>query len=208
MFRSPQSKRRRAEFSQLVREDGRVLVVLARRLVGDQDAEDLLQGAFIAAWRHFSSLGELRKPRAWLAQFVVHEARNLVRRKYRRQDEADWTEAEPGTSHHEVFSVLQVDLEGRSPTYDPQDLLDRVDGGLRAALLELSDPERTTLLMRVIADLSYKELADLFAVPVGTVMSRLCRARGKLRRHLQASEHELQRPASSAKASGQRGPMP
>lgn len=184
MFWRQGAKRRRAEFAQLIREDGLLLVVLARRLVGFQDAEDVLQGALLAAWKSFGSRAELRNPRAWLSQFVAHEAQNLVRRRHRRRDTTDVTEAEPATSIEDVVSSLQAELASSLSAGSPQDLLDCVDDGLRAALLTLSEPERATFLMRVIAELSYKELADLFAIPVGTVMSRLCRAREKLRTQL------------------------
>ncbi len=182
------SKQRRGEFAHLVMEDGPALVLLARRLVGDHDAEDILQSALLAAWKGFSSRAELRNPRAWLAQFVAHEAQNLIRRRHRPQDTVDVTEAEPATSLEDVFSALQLELASGLHAGSPQELLEHVDSGLRAALLTLTEAERATFLTRVIVDLSYKELADAFAVPVGTVMSRLCRAREKLRTQLRRSK--------------------
>lgn len=187
MFWSHDSKQRRNEFAQLVREEGPSLVLLARRLTGNRDAEDVLQSALLAAWKGFSSRAELRNARAWLAQFVAHEAQNLIRRMHRRQDTRDVTEAEPASSLEDVFSSLQVELASSLQAGSPQELLDCIDGGLRSALLALSEPERATFLMRVIVDLSYKELSDVFAVPVGTVMSRLCRAREKLRTELRSN---------------------
>jgi RNA polymerase sigma-70 factor (ECF subfamily) len=188
MFWSRHSKQRRSEFAQLVREDGPSLVLLARRLTGNRDAEDVLQGALLGAWKSFSSRADLRNPRAWLAQFVAHEAQNLIRREHRRQDTVDVTEAEPATALEDVFSALQAALASGVHVGSPQELLDYVDGGLRSALLTLTEPERATFLMRVIVDLSYKELADVFGVPIGTVMSRLCRAREKLRTQLRSSK--------------------
>ncbi len=56
---------------------------------------------------------------------------------------------------------------------------------IRAALEELTDEFREVIVMRDIEGLSYKEIADAADVPIGTVMSRLARARGKLARSLQ-----------------------
>lgn len=123
-------------------------------------------------------------PRSWLAQFVAHEAQNLLRRRHRRRDTLDIGEEEPSTSVEDVFAALQAELAGRSHAGSPQEVLDCVDGDLRAALLALSEPERVTFLMRAILDLSYRDLADVLTVPVGTVMSRLSRAREKLRTQL------------------------
>lgn len=181
MFLSHQSKQRQSEFAHLVREEGPLLVLLARRLAGNQDADDVLQGALLAAWKGFSSRADLRNPRSWLAQFVAHEAQNLLRRRHRRRDTMDVSEEEPSTSVEDVFAALQAEFAGRSHAASPQEVLDCVDGDLRAALLALSEPERVTFLMRAILDLSYRELAEMLTVPVGTVMSRLSRAREKLR---------------------------
>ncbi len=186
MFFSRGSKHRRTEFAQLVREHGPSLVVLARRLVGTQDADDVLQSALLSAWRSFSSRGELRNSHGWLCQFVAHEALNLIRRRGRGQGTVDVIGADPSSSLEDVFSALQVELASGLHPGTPQELLDHIEDGLRTALLTLTDQERATFLMRVITELSYKELADVFAVPVGTVMSRLYRAREKLRVQLRS----------------------
>lgn len=188
MFFSQGSKHRRTEFAHLVREHGSSLVVLTRRLVGTQDADDVLQSALLAAWRSFASRAELRNPHGWLCQFVAHEAQNLIRRRGRSQGAVDVTEVDPPSSVEEVFSALQVELASGLHAGSPQELLNHVEDGLRSALLTLTDQERATFLMRVIAELSYRELADVFAVPVGTVMSRLHRAREKLRAQLRSDE--------------------
>lgn len=176
--------RRREAFSGLVRAHGPGLVVLARRLVGSGDAEDVVQSALASAWRHFASMEALRDPRAWLRRFVLHEAANVQGRRKRRPAAIPFEDSDPVGSGEDVLAILEREIT-HSSRRDSRALLEVLDHGLAAAMQALNADERTTLTLRAVAGLSYKEIAEAMGVPIGTVMSRLCRAREKVRAELE-----------------------
>jgi len=174
------ARRRRERFADLIRTHGAVMATVARRVVGTDDAEDVVQAALAAAWRHFETPEAIQKPRAWLMRFVAHECGNLIGRRKRQPPTVGFEEeAGPGATD-DIVLILQKELADSS-IQDPRLLLEYVDEGLSRALRALTEVERTTLTLRSVPDLSYGEIADAMGVPIGTVMSRLCRAREKVR---------------------------
>jgi len=174
------ARRRRERFADLVRAHGAVMATLARRMVGTGEAEDVVQAALAAAWRHFEAPEAIQNPKAWLMRFVVHECGNVVGRRKRQPPTVGFEEDEDLGSTEDIVSILQKELAHAS-TQDPRLLLDYVDDRLSRALRALTEVERTTLTLRSVAELSYREISDAMGVPIGTVMSRLCRAREKVR---------------------------
>ena len=147
---------------------------LARWLTGNtHDAEDVVQEAFLRAFRFFDSFrGE--DARTWLLKIV----RNTYYTQLRRE------RAQPGsTEFDEEFHSLAEDdatlpAMGRADA-NPEAALARMED-LRLvdrALAELPVEYREALVLRELEDLSYKEIAAALNVPMGTVMSRLTRAR-------------------------------
>ena len=147
---------------------------LARWLTGNtHDAEDVVQEAFMRAFRFFDSFrGE--DARTWLLKIV----RNTYYTQLRRE------RAQPGsTEFDEEFHSLAEDdatlpAMGRADA-NPEAALARMED-LRLvdrALAELPVEYREALVLRELEDLSYKEIAAALNVPMGTVMSRLTRAR-------------------------------
>jgi RNA polymerase sigma-70 factor (ECF subfamily) len=142
------------------------------------DAEDLCQQAFLIALRKIHQLRDPERARAWLLAVVrtCYLKELQKRRPVPAQD----------------IDLLVEFVADRTP------LLDQVDQQeLADAMDELPDEFRLVLLMFYFEDLSYQEIADQLGVPIGTVMSRLSRAKGHLRRQLT--------PAESTKA---RAPRP
>ncbi len=144
---------------------------LARHLLRDADeAEDAVQDACVRALRHFAGYrGD--NDRAWLL--------TIVRRICYTRRERDRLRA-LGTP---------FDEEQHSPAPDTPPVseeVERADGraGLRRALERLPGPLREVLVLREIEELSYKEISAIVRVPIGTVMSRLSRARERLLRAL------------------------
>ena len=149
---------------------------LARWLTrNDHDAEDVVQEAFLRAYRFFPSFrgGD---PRAWVLTIVRNACWTFLRANRTREiaegsDETD--EPVDGTASAE------------------EDLVRRADGArLTRALDELPAEFREVVVLRELEELSYREIAEVAGIPVGTVMSRLARGR----RRLQAA---LGRPAPS-----------
>ena len=147
---------------------------LARWLTrDDHDAEDVVQEACLRAFRFFDSYRG-GNSRAWLLTIVRHTCYTWLQNN-RAHDLTAFDEmledADPGASPEEV--VLQ--------SVDQQ--------SLRKALEELPVEFREVLILRELEELSYKEIAMIAGVPLGTVMSRLARARKRL-------QHDLAQPAT------------
>jgi RNA polymerase sigma-70 factor (ECF subfamily) len=138
---------------------------LARWLTrNDHDAEDVLQEAMLRAYRYFDSLrGE---PRPWLLAIV----RNAC---------FTWLKSNRPA---EIASSMEADEQQTPEAEGPEALAVReVDRRLlNEAISALPAQFREVLVLRELEDLSYKEIARITDVPIGTVMSRLARARGLL----------------------------
>ena len=144
---------------------------LARWLVrDDHDAQDVVQEAYLRAVR-FAGGFRGGDPCAWILAIVRNTAFSWLRRNRGSDAPAEFDEKLHGGSTEETG------LEA--------DAVRKADGAMiRAALEELPDEFREVIVMRDIEGLSYKEIADAADVPIGTVMSRLARARGRLARSL------------------------
>lgn len=138
---------------------------LARWIVRDEhDAQDVVQEACTRAFRSFAGFrgGDARP---WLLAIV----RNTALSMFSRRDELiEWDD-----EHADGHASQQA---------DPQELLIRAADAerVRAAIVSLPAELRTTIVLREMEGLSYKEVAAITGVPIGTVMSRLSRARERL----------------------------
>jgi RNA polymerase sigma-70 factor (ECF subfamily) len=156
---------------------------LARYLLGNAtDAEDATQEAFLRAFRHFDSLrGPDIKP--WLFAILRNVCRNARRSSPEISiagDPADASEAAP---------LWHVECE----TPESEVLRQRDAEAVRRLLEALPETFREVVVLREIDDLSYREIADIVGVPVGTVMSRLARGRALLRAAWIAADGEKQK---------------
>lgn len=158
------------EFERFARPHAAAALRLARTLVRNEaDAQDVLQDSFLRAYRHFRGFsGE--SPRAWLLSIV----RNVSFTLWRKRERGDVGEVEP---------VLEAEPDpGPSPEAR---LLDACDAAtVREALDRLPGLHREVLVLREMEECSYREIASILGVPIGTVMSRLSRARAQLVREL------------------------
>lgn len=151
---------------QLVEAHYQALYRFAFRLCGvAAEAEDLTQETFCQAQRNFAQLRDAARAKSWLFSIL----RNAYLHKLR------------SAKHHQTLSPEALaDLPDRLP--DP---LPEIDSGqLQTALHELPEEFRTPLLLFYFEDFSYREIAEQLKVPLGTVMSRLARAKGHLRGRL------------------------
>ena len=144
---------------------------LARWLVRDvHDAQDVVQEAYLRAFR-FAGGFRGGDPRAWILAIVRNAAFTWLKRNRESESSAEFDENLHGIDNEEPG------LEAEA--------VHKADGAMiRAAFDELTDEFREVIVLRDIEGLSYKEIADAADVPIGTVMSRLARARGKLARAL------------------------
>jgi RNA polymerase sigma-70 factor (ECF subfamily) len=186
------SRRARADaFSTHVEPEIEVLLRVAQTLTGSwADAEDLVQDTLIRAWKAIDRFDGAH-PRAWLLTILRNAHRNSLRRQ--RPDITDDTatldRARPAF--------------GATEPRSPQDTVEETALGddLEIAVAGLDERFRTVLLLIDVDQLTYAEVADVLDVPVGTVMSRLSRARDRIRKQLRPA---LRGPASVADGVGDR----
>jgi RNA polymerase sigma-70 factor (ECF subfamily) len=149
---------------------------LARWLTGDRaDAEDVVQEACLRAFRGIGGFAGVNA-RAWLLTIVRHAAYTWLGKNRSSSllmvDDLEAVERQQSSSG--------APLEAAPETPEAA-LIAKTDAArLEAAIAELPVPFRETLVLRDIQGLDYREIADVTKVPIGTVMSRLARARGRL----------------------------
>lgn len=162
------------DFQEVYEEQADFVYSLSRRLSrGPADAEDLFQEVFLRVHR-FLPKYQGGSVRGWLRRIVVNTNFSMKRGKKNQtmahlDDNPGWKENIPDTS------VGPSELAERS---DSQKILEQ-------ALAKLSDDFRTILILREVEDLDYTEIAEVLDVPIGTVRSRLARARAALRKQLE-----------------------
>ncbi len=141
---------------------------LARWLThNEHDAEDVVQEAFLRALRSFDTFAIGRDARPWLLTIVRNSCRTWHRRNRSRETTVEW----------------DVDSQPAVATWsDPEAVLIKNANSrlVREAMGQLPFEYREILVLRELEELSYKEIAQIIEIPLGTVMSRLSRARKEL----------------------------
>lgn len=168
---------------------------MAVKLTGDpSEAEDLVQDTFLRAHRSFAKF-ELREygAKPWLLK-ILHNAFYSRRTKSARA---------PTLFDDLSFDDLASELRPDTDWLSVGEVVnwDQFDDELRSALLALSPEYREVIVLWALADLSYQEIADAIGCAIGTVMSRLYRARKKLSEQLCefAADRRLDRGADARK---------
>src|SRR5215472_3680945 len=140
----------------------------ALRMTGERGhAEDVIQEVYLQAWRSFERFEAGTNCRAWLYKILFHCVSHQRRKWFRF----------PLLKGNEEF--LEANLA--QPAAVPQEI---TDAEILAALDKLPVEFRSVVLLVDVEEFAYKEVSDILSVPIGTVMSRLSRGRGLLRKHL------------------------
>jgi len=154
------------EFNRLVDEYGPTLYRIAYRMMGDgHAAEDIVQETFRSAWKGRKNYKPGRGDRAWLATILRRRVVDVWRRK-----------KTPPTVGGDAVHELVI--------HDPDPMGDELSSQLQEGLDKLPKPLRETLLLVVVGELTHQEVADMLQIPIGTVLSRVSRARKRLRQHM------------------------
>jgi RNA polymerase sigma-70 factor (ECF subfamily) len=173
-------------FSWLIAHFNQPVYSLVYRILDDpSDAADTTQEVFIKVFRGIRKFNADSSLKTWIYRIAVHEASNQRRWWFRHK--AQERPIEPRMDgQDEPASLGLKDLlvdEGKSPLQNVHDeeLRTRVETELKA----LSEPYRTTVILRDIEELSYEEIAHVMGTSLGTVKSRLVRGREALRKRLE-----------------------
>ncbi|HWF85901.1 MAG TPA: sigma-70 family RNA polymerase sigma factor [Vicinamibacterales bacterium] len=167
-----------AACTELVSEHQRMVIQLAMNLLGDRDeALDLSQEVFLRVFRTIHRFRGQSSLRTWIYRIAVNQARNR-HRFWRRRHRADQVSLDEHLATHGEFMS-----EGDAT---PERVLAQKElaARLQAALDRLPFDQRTAIVLREIDGLSYDEIAFSLGLAIGTVKSRLTRARQALRLEL------------------------
>lgn len=175
-------------FETFVQPHLRRLAALARQYAQTpEDAADLVQEALLRAWRGFSPAEDSAYRRSWLVVILRNIAADWGRAQARRIRMAplDVTELTSGSAR--AWPAGMVDDTGPLaplPVMDEARFREFLDDRLAAALDALPASFREVLILSVAGGLNYREIAEVLDCPIGTVMSRMGRARRVLREQL------------------------
>ncbi|HLK09985.1 MAG TPA: RNA polymerase sigma factor [Candidatus Binatia bacterium] len=160
-----------ALFEVVMRRYNRRLYRTARAIVGPDEAEDVMQEAYVRAYAHLDQFAGHARFATWLTRIAVHEALSRARRAGRFAD------AQDGAIEEAMAPCTSSSPESRAASRE-------LAGILEAAIEALPVPYRAVFVMRAIEDMSTSETAACLAIPEETVKTRLHRARRLLREAL------------------------
>jgi len=144
-----------------------------------EDAEDLIQETYLKAYKYYARFSEGTNFKAWLFKIMKNTFINSYRKKKLQPPKVDFDEVQEGLEE----TLME---KGRGDLNDPESWLMAIemDHEVREALLSLPHDYKMVVLFADLEGFAYKEIADILAVPVGTVMSRLYRGRRMLEKAL------------------------
>ncbi len=169
-------------FDQLVERHQAVVHRIAARIVGRDEADDVVQETFLRAYHRLDRFRGESPFRSWLLQIASNSALNAVRRK-RPEPVAAVTEGEPYGAERPTARTPVSELEDRERR-------ERLELKLR----ELRAEHRAVLVLRDLEGLPYEEIADITGSPMGSVKGRLHRARNELIEIMRANTYDWELP--------------
>jgi RNA polymerase sigma-70 factor (ECF subfamily) len=165
------------EFLQMLEKHRHEFYGYIYRTVWDtENADDVFSAAVLTAYRNRRQYVPGTNFRAWMYRIITNKCfsanRETARSPQRLDDLAD------------SLTALQTEPGYVDVLNSPDEFLDRCGDEVRIAFRKLSTAERSCLLLKAVEQFSYKEIATILEIPVGTVMTHLARGRTKLRKEL------------------------
>jgi RNA polymerase sigma-70 factor (ECF subfamily) len=172
----------RERFTELALPHMQALYTAALRMTRNPaDAEDLVQETFLKAYRAFDRYEDGTNIRAWLYKILTNTFINSYRAAKRRPEKADVEDVEDLYMYRRLGEV-QTGGTGRSA--EDEVFSHITDDEVKHAIESLPEAFRIAVLLADVEGFSYKEIADITDVPIGTVMSRIHRGRKALQKAL------------------------
>jgi RNA polymerase sigma-70 factor (ECF subfamily) len=145
------------------------------------DAEDLVQETYLKAYRAFGSFQEGTNLKAWLYRILTNTYINTYRAKKRRPEQTEIEDVEDLYLYRRLGG-LEAARTGRSAEDEVLDSFTEAE--IKEAIEALPEQFRIAVLLADVEGFSYKEIAEILEIPIGTVMSRLHRGRRSLQKRL------------------------
>jgi RNA polymerase sigma-70 factor (ECF subfamily) len=164
------------------------------------DAEDLVQETYLRAYRGFEGFHDGTNLKAWLYKILTNTYINQYRAKKRRPEQVELDDVEDFYIFRRLGGLEAVDAARSTET----EVLESIpDAEVKAALEAIPEQFRMAVILADVEGFSYKEIAEILDVPIGTVMSRIHRGRRALQKQLwdYAERHNL-RPRAATTAGG------
>jgi RNA polymerase sigma-70 factor (ECF subfamily) len=176
---SPRANTAKVEFDEQIRPFLDQLYSAALRMTRNPaDAEDLVQETLTKAFTAYHQFTPGTNLRAWLHRILANTFINTYRKTKREPA------ISPGADPQQDWQVGRDPLAGPARSAEAEALEKITDSAVLTALRELPDDFKTTIWLADVEGYPYREVAAMMGTPIGTVMSRLHRARGKLRQQL------------------------
>jgi RNA polymerase sigma-70 factor (ECF subfamily) len=185
----------RAQFAEQAMQFAPQLYSAALRMTRNgADAEDLVQETYLKGYRSFATFEEGTNLRAWLFRILTNTYINAYRAKQRRPEETELDSIEDFYLYRRIGGIEEA-LAARSAEDELMDVF--TDDEVKQALEDLPESFRLPVLLADVEGFSYKEIAEMLEIPIGTVMSRLHRGRKAMQKALYefAEERGLVQPA-------------
>jgi RNA polymerase sigma-70 factor (ECF subfamily) len=160
---------------------GSLYTAALRMTRNPSDAEDLVQETYLKAYRGFGGFSEGTNLKAWLYKILTNTFINAYRSKRRRPDQTELDEVEDLYLYRRLGGLEAVSA---SRSAEEEVLEHFTDDDVKDAVEALPEQFRLAVLLADVEGFSYKEIAEILDVPIGTVMSRLHRGRKALQRAL------------------------
>ena len=164
------------------------------------DAEDLLQETYLRAYRGFEGFREGTNLKAWLYRILTNTFINTYRAKKRRPDQVELDDVEDFFLYRRLGGLEAADATRTTET----EVLESIpDSEVKEALESIPEQFRMAVILADVEGFSYKEIAEILDVPIGTVMSRIHRGRRALQQKLwDYAERNNLRPRAETTAGG------
>jgi RNA polymerase sigma-70 factor, ECF subfamily len=164
------------------------------------DAEDLLQETYLRAYRGFEGFREGTNLKAWLYRILTNTFINTYRAKKRRPDQVELDDVEDFFLYRRLGGLEAADAARSTET----EVLESIpDSEVKEALESIPEQFRMAVILADVEGFSYKEIAEILDVPIGTVMSRIHRGRRALQQKLwDYAERNNLRPRAETTAGG------
>ncbi len=170
----------RSDFTQEAMQYAPQLYSAALRMTRNKtDAEDLVQETYLRAYRGYEGFNEGTNLRAWLFRILTNTFINVYRAKQRRVQESELGDVEDLYLYKRISGI---DVASRSAEDTLFELF--TDDEVKSALEDLPESFRLPVLLADVEGFSYKEIAEILDIPIGTVMSRLHRGRKAMQKAL------------------------
>ena len=165
------------------------------------DAEDLVQETFLRAYRSFHTYEEGTNLRAWLFRILTNSFINTYRARQRRPQQQELGDLEDLYLYRRVADVDPMSRSAEDTLFDWF-----TDDEVKQALEDLPENFRLPVLLADVEEFSYKEIAEMLDIPIGTVMSRLHRGRKQMQKRL--ADYATERGLFRSTAAPAEEPLP